>query len=605
MLKKLWNTIALLFIFSFCMTLSANDTLQTYFPATPDSFWVYEDQDGTELKRIAIEGEEIAGEIYPAFSYEPELEDWAKYNCFMYPSLYNITDEGIKLVVGEEIKKSVKARLKKETDTVVKMVLADNSDEIKLDSEIDVKGQENFLLLPKEIVENEEWDANKVVTKIKLTFSDLNNPTPEEMTFNFTIIETGIVVGKETVKVPAGTYENCLKVQYKTDTTLSTIPAYEVDDTEPAGETVTTLWFAPNVGIVKFHQKRNYTFLEIIPEDELQIPSDPKDITFELKKYEIKTGDKGSDAIKSENKNKVENEQLKKEQTVKDAAKSHNYFPNTLNSFWIYEDQDGNELTRNAIEGEEIAGEIYPAFSYEPELEDFSKFTSFMHPSLYNISDKGIKLVVSEELKKYVKARLKNEMDYFIDKNRELMTENEKDHFDIEVDFDIEVQTQDNLLLLSNTTVINEEWDVNEVEAKIKITVSDKNQQRPQEERSFNFTIIESGNVIGKETVIVSAGTFQECLKVVYKTETSFSTTPDIGEAGYDEIDPPGETVTTLWFAPNVGIVKFHQKRKYTFLEIIPDDAGFPIPPDPKDITFELKKYEIKTTEPAIDEQGN
>ncbi len=567
-----------------------------YFPNTLDSFWVYEDQDGTELKRIAIEGEEIAGEIYPAFSYEPELEDWVKYNCFMYPSLYNISDEGIKLVVGEEIKKSVKTRLKKEIDLAFGKLLETAPEGASIDSEIDVKGQDKFLLLPNETVGNEDWDSNKVEAKIKLTFSEAGIPEPHSMTFNFTIIETGIVVGKETVKVPAGTYENCLKVQYITDTTLSTIPEEIVDDTDPAGETVTTLWFAENVGIVKFHQKRKHTFIEIIPDDDLPFaPEDPKDITFELKKFAINTGDKGSDEIKSENENKVENEQPRNEQTVKDAAKSHNYFPNTLDSFWVYEDQDGTELKRIAIEGEEIAGEIYPAFSYEPELENFTKFISFMHPSLYNISDKGIKLVVSEELKKFVKASLKNEMDFLIDKNRELMTENEK------IDFDIEVQTQDNLLLLSNTTVINEEWDVNEVEAKIKLTVSDKDQQRPQEEITFNFTIIESGNVIGKETVIVSAGTFQECLKVVYKTETSFSMMPDDDS---DETDPPGETVTTLWFAPNVGIVKFHQKRKYTFLEIIPDDAGFPMPPDPKDITLELKKYEIKTTEPVIDEQG-
>lgn len=162
-------------------------------------------------------------------------------------------------------------------------------EEARIDFEIDVEVQDKFLLLPNEIVENEEWDTNKVEAKIKMTFSELDNPRPEEIVFNFTIIETGIVMEKETVKVPAGTFENCLKVEYRTDTTLSTIPEEIVDNTETAGESVTTLWFAPNVGIVKFHQKRKYTFMEVIPEDEFQMPPDPEDITYELKKYEIKT----------------------------------------------------------------------------------------------------------------------------------------------------------------------------------------------------------------------------------------------------------------------------------------------------------------------------
>lgn len=60
-------------------------------------------------------------------------------------------------------------------------------------------------------------------------------------------------------------------------------------------------------------------------------------------------------------------------------------------------------------------------------------------------------------------------------------------------------------------------------------------------------------------------------------------------------MDPAGETLTTVWFAPNIGIVKVHQVRKYSFLELIPDAEDFPMPPDPEPITFELKKYEINS----------
>ena len=71
-----------------------------------------------------------------------------------------------------------------------------------------------------------------------------------------------------------------------------------------------------------------------------------------------------------------------------------------------------------------------------------------------------------------------------------------------------------------------------------------------------------------------------------------------------DEVDPPGETVTTVWFAPNVGIVKFHQKRNYMFFDMFPDDDELPKPPDPEPKTFELKRYEIRTADSENEESN-
>ena len=39
---------------------------------------------------------------------------------------------------------------------------------------------------------------------------------------------------------------------------------------------------------------------------------------------------------------------------MSDASETIQYFPNTLGSYWVYEDQDGNELTRRVIEDKEI-----------------------------------------------------------------------------------------------------------------------------------------------------------------------------------------------------------------------------------------------------------
>lgn len=295
MIKKLWNTIALLITFSFCVTLSANDTAKTYFPATPDSFWLYEDQDGNEIMRSVIEVTDTASELDVVFGYQSEIEDWAKYNHFMYASLCNLSDDGIKLIVGENMKKSAAALLKAETDIIIERLKPTMPEGVTIDFEISVEVQDKFFLLSDEIVEDEEWDAGNIKATIKMKITDLDDPNPQEITFYFTINETGIVVAKETVKVPAGTFEDCLKVQYITDTTYLTVPEDVADDTESAGESLTTLWFAPGIGVVKFHQERKHMFMEVVPEDEFEMPADPRNITFELKKYEIKTAEPVSD----------------------------------------------------------------------------------------------------------------------------------------------------------------------------------------------------------------------------------------------------------------------------------------------------------------------
>ena len=38
---------------------------------------------------------------------------------------------------------------------------------------------------------------------------------------------------------------------------------------------------------------------------------------------------------------------------------ANDYFPDTVGSYWTYQDQDGNELTRYAVEPEEVDGETY------------------------------------------------------------------------------------------------------------------------------------------------------------------------------------------------------------------------------------------------------
>ena len=407
----------------------------------------------------------------------------------------------------------------------------------------------------------------------------------EEVKIDYTIIETGIVLDTETVETAAGTFEDCLKVEYRTETTAVITPNPEPGEVDPPRETVTTVWFAPNVGIVKYHRKMNYIFFDMIQDDDgIAKPPDPKPKTLELKKYEIKTTDFENVEKKSITTTKPPKDETQKEKPKTNDAQIPNYFPNTLDSFWVYEDQDGNELIRRAIEGEEIAGKTFSAFSYEPESEDWTKYSPFIHTSLYNVSDAGITLVVGDEVEKAVKTRLSKEMETFIEivKNDEPTTD---------ITYTIKVEAEEHFDLLMTPVTLNEEWDVIKIKANFELVVQD------QVRGAIEFSIIETGIVQGTETVETPAGMFEDCLKVQYRTETTAVFNPP------EELDPPGETVTTLWFAPDIGIVKFHQKSGHMFLDLIPDDFPIVIPPN-KETTMELKKYKIKTTETESDESN-
>lgn len=293
----------LLLAFSFSVTLLGIESAQVYFPGTLESFWVYEDQDGNELTRVAIEGEEIAGKTYPAFSYEPELEDWVDYSCFIHPSLYNVSDAGITLVVGEEVENGVKARLKKEMDMFAEVLSQEivtqlppgvEIPNINLDVDVEAEAHDHLFLLPDTITINEEWDVNQIEVKAKIIPEGLGDPDNEQLTVDFTIVETGIVLGTETVETIAGRFEDCLKVEYRTETSAVMMPNPPPDEVNPPGETVTTVWFAPKVGIVKLHQKSGYMFLDMIPADVADFPvtfPPPTERTLELKRYEIKTAE--------------------------------------------------------------------------------------------------------------------------------------------------------------------------------------------------------------------------------------------------------------------------------------------------------------------------
>ena len=297
MLKTFRTIFTLLLVFGLSAALMGDESeITQYFPDTLESYWVYVDQDGNELTRRAIEGEEIADKIYLAFDYEPILENWIDYDYHIHPPLYQVGEEGVTFLVRNEAEAAIKARLTSEMEAFLKMVLAmappGTETDFNLLYDIEAEAQDPFYLLPTPATSDEKWDALQIKTQLAIR-PEVPQGGPEEVVFEFTIQETGKILGAENVETPAGTFENCLKIEYRTSTKMEISDPDAADGTKPPGESVTTLWLAPNIGIVKFHQASEDIFLKIVPMPEVKASTTVK--TLELKEYEIKSADSEGD----------------------------------------------------------------------------------------------------------------------------------------------------------------------------------------------------------------------------------------------------------------------------------------------------------------------
>ena len=295
MLKKFCTVFTLLLIFGLSVALMGDESeITQYFPGTLGSYWIYVDQGGNELTRRVVESEEIAGETYHVFDYEPALENWIDYDYHIHPDLYRVGEEGIAFLIGKEAKKALQARFVKEMGLLIKMMkeAAPPGAEagFNLLYEVEAEAREQFYMLSTFTTINQKWDAMRMKAKLTIT-PDPPQGDPNDIAFDFTINEKGKVIGMENIETPAGTFENCLKIEYRTETTMTVFPPEE--EMEPPGESVTTLWLAPNVGIVKYHQEAEDIFLKVIPDPEF--PSSTTVKTLELKKYEIKSADSEGD----------------------------------------------------------------------------------------------------------------------------------------------------------------------------------------------------------------------------------------------------------------------------------------------------------------------
>ncbi len=161
MLKKVCSATAMFFVFCFCAVLFGNESSTKYFPHTLGSYWVYEDQDGNEFTRRAVEGEEIAGETYHAFEYEPSFENWENYEYHAHPTLIKIDETGIKFHIGDSIKKTYKERITKEVTGDLENTRQNRSQGPNFEPifDVEIENETHFYLLPFPITLNEEQET--------------------------------------------------------------------------------------------------------------------------------------------------------------------------------------------------------------------------------------------------------------------------------------------------------------------------------------------------------------------------------------------------------------------------------------------------------------
>ncbi|RKU21984.1 hypothetical protein C6503_04615 [Candidatus Poribacteria bacterium] len=254
------------------------------------------------------------------------------------------------------------------------------------------------------------------------------------------------------------------------------------------------------------------------------------------------------------------------------------YFPHVPGSYWVYEDQDRNKLTRRAVSEKTIEGETYRAFSYEPAVEDWIDYEHYVHPYFYQIRTDGITFFVGDEVEKAFEARLRKEMEADSKKQQGISTTGD---VSADVSYEIAVEAKDDFYLLPTPIVFDKTWTATQISGsitlKLEIQSAIPNLQIPGgAQKPIPIALVEKGKVVAKETVKTAAGKFEDCLKIEYwyaATEKEDATKPtSSGTSGIE--------LTTLWLAPNLGIVKF--------IRVSADSKGKK--------SLELTQYEIKST---------
>lgn len=244
---RILRWVKLLLVLSVGCSFAFTAAAQNYYPVSIGNTWVLESTDGAERHTYTLEGPEtIDGEALILLKIENEELSTSTVDTNTY--FVTVDDEGIKLhrTVFEEGE--------------IGIVTADFPTPTTF--------------FPSPLVLGNKWQI-VADTKVKL---NLGRTIPGESTTNLE------VVGFEDIVTPAGTFQNCAKVQLKLQFTAGGLINIE---------STTYQWFAPDVGPVKY-QNSDALLFELVSSNLLEVPEEldtaDEDDTPETPPYDV-TGD--------------------------------------------------------------------------------------------------------------------------------------------------------------------------------------------------------------------------------------------------------------------------------------------------------------------------
>ena len=216
-----------------------------YYPNAIGSRWVYRNADGFEWAREVTEVEEIGLYLYHVFNYDPPIEE-ARFNFLKTPS-YRITRNRVLFFVGDEIDLAYKQDLMDFLQTSYQ-----EFGDIKIN--VNAVSQEELIFFRIPPARGIRWEVINMKASGNVIFRDQGNFI---LPFEINWVNTGIVTSLEPVETPAGTFEDCFKIQYDSKVTA----VVNEEEEELLRTEVQSIWLAPEVGMVKIEDEDGITEL--------------------------------------------------------------------------------------------------------------------------------------------------------------------------------------------------------------------------------------------------------------------------------------------------------------------------------------------------------
>ena len=215
-----------------------------------------------------------------------------------------------------------------------------------------------------------------------------------------------------------------------------------------------------------------------------------------------------------------------------------NYFPNTLESRWVYRNPEGEQLTWQVVDEKSTNSGNYSVLNITPI--DPTVEQNFLIPTYFRLTEDKVFFDIQDKIEQYMTEQLPLTF---------------KDEFEgLDVDVVVDAFSEPEFLFLPIPLVENVSWDTLNLNVNGNFVLQDLILvQIPIE---LQFTTY--GKVVGVDSLTVPAGFFENVIQILYNNEithTAFSRTETT------------QFTQTIWYVPHVGIVRI--ENEYGITELI------------------------------------